>query len=116
MPVANAATDDLAVILSDAGRRNSLIAAYMDCIRKKVALQLSASSNLTRLLPVLLQSAGRVFSYLLPKKRRSQGPPFLFWNLKLLDEDLDAAVLRLSHAVAGRNQQLRLAPADDRDR
>jgi hypothetical protein len=34
----------------------------------------------------------------------------------LLDDDLDAAVLRLAHVVAGRHQQLALALADDRDR
>ena len=31
---------------------------------------------------------------------------------RLLDHDLDAAVLRLAYAVAGRNQRLGLAPAD----
>ena len=38
------------------------------------------------------------------------------WLFRLLDDDLDAAVLRLAHAVAGLHQQAALAAADHRDR
>jgi hypothetical protein len=82
MLVANIATDDLAIVFRTLDVENSPIAAYMDCIRKKVALQLSANSNLTRLLPVLLQSAGRVFSYLFSKKSGHKDRLFP-WDLKL---------------------------------
>ena len=47
-----------------------------------------------------------------PTKRRPAGRLFRCEVPVLLDDDLDAAVLRLAHVVAGRHQQLALALAD----
>ena len=44
------------------------------------------------------------------------GIAFLVCSRVLLDDDLDAAVLRLAHAVAGLHEQALLAAANDRDR
>ena len=47
------------------------------------------------------------------EKRPGDARPFLLRNAdRLLDDDLDAAVLRLAHAVAGLHQQALLAAAD----
>ena len=43
-------------------------------------------------------------------------PEVFVLRIVLLDDDLDAAVLRLADVVAGRHQQLAFALADDRDR
>src|SRR5713101_9045522 len=53
------------------------------------------------------------------RKRPGVARPFARlkgWLAVLLDDDLDAAVLRLAHVVAGRHQELALALADDADR
>src|SRR5712691_737557 len=52
------------------------------------------------------------------RKRPGLSPaaPEFSLRIVLLDDDLDAAVLRLAHTVGGRHQQALLAHADDRDR
>src|SRR5574338_518320 len=53
-----------------------------------------------------------------PQKRRPAGAAFSLscTEPNLLEDDLHTAVLRLAHAVGGRDQRLGLALADDRDR
>src|SRR5215831_19560865 len=56
--------------------------------------------------------AERAFLPFANEQKRRPWPPFPCACHLLLDDDFDAAVLRLAHAVGGRNQEALLAHAD----